>query len=113
MHKMTTVVSLKTYKGPCVRIGRPSKWGNPFHVGRDGTRKQVIEAYRQYLYRSPELMRAARKELKGQVLGCFCKPLACHGDVLADIADMSDSEFESLEERLSIQMADNLPILGR
>lgn len=35
----------------------------------------------------PEFVKRVRRELKDQILGCWCKPLACHGDVLARIAD--------------------------
>ena len=70
-----------------VSIARPSKWGNPFKIGEDGTRDQVIEMYRQYLLGRPDLLAAIPIELKGKVLGCYCKPERCHGDVLAEIAD--------------------------
>lgn len=70
-----------------VSIARPSKWGNPFKIGEDGTRDQVIEMYRQYLLGRPDLLAAIPTELKGKVLGCWCKPERCHGDVLAEIAD--------------------------
>lgn len=69
-----------------VYIGRPSKWGNPFRIGRDGTRAEVIAKYRAYLLGSPVLM-AALPELRGKVLGCWCAPQACHGDVLAELAN--------------------------
>lgn len=64
-----------------VYIGRPSKWGNPFVSGVDGTRSEVIEKFRQHLYSSPELM-SSLHELVGKDLVCWCKPKACHGDVL-------------------------------
>ena len=70
-------------------IGRPSKWGNRFVIGRDGTRDEVIEKYRQWLMQQPALLAAAREELAGKVLGCFCAPQKCHGDVLAEIANAS------------------------
>jgi hypothetical protein len=69
-----------------VYIGRPSKWGNPFQVGRDGTREQVIERYERWLLTQPELL-AALPELAGRTLGCWCAPRACHGDVLARLAN--------------------------
>jgi len=69
-----------------VYIGRPSKWGNPFVVGRDGTRKQVIERYEHWLHDQPQLL-ADLHELAGKTLGCWCAPRACHGDVLARLAD--------------------------
>lgn len=70
-----------------VYIGRPSKWGNPFVVDQDGTRDEVIAKYRDYLFEHPELLHAIASELQGRVLGCWCKPERCHGDVLAEIAD--------------------------
>lgn len=70
-----------------IYIGRPSPWGNRFVIGPDGTREQVIEKYRDWIMRQPELIERAKRELKGRVLGCFCKPLPCHGDVLKEIAD--------------------------
>ena len=69
-----------------VYIGRPSKWGNPFVIGKDGTREQVIQTYRNWLMTQPSLL-AALPELKGRTLGCWCSPAACHGDVLAELAD--------------------------
>jgi len=56
-------------------------------IGRDGTREEVIEKYKRYLLRTPGLLDKARRELKGLVLGCCCKPLPCHGDVLAELVD--------------------------
>lgn len=66
-----------------VYIGRPSKWGNPFVVGRDGTRKECVAKYRAWLPTQKHLM-AALHELNDKTLVCFCKPLECHGDVLAE-----------------------------
>ena len=70
-----------------IYIGRPSKWGNPFKVGKDGSREEVIQKYRQWVRTNPMLMTQLTTELKGKVLGCWCKPDACHGDVLAELAD--------------------------
>lgn len=69
-----------------VYIGRPSKWGNPFVVGKDGTREQVVEKYRKYLLSRKDLLDSIG-ELKGKILGCWCSPQVCHGDVLAEIAN--------------------------
>ena len=69
-----------------VYIGRPSKWGNPFAIGRHGTREEVIAEYRCWIQTRPALL-AALPELKGKRLGCWCKPAACHGDVLAELAE--------------------------
>lgn len=72
-----------------VYIGRPSKWGNPFEIGTDGDREAVIEKYREWIVQQPDLM-AALPELRGNTLGCWCAPKACHGDVLAELADRAD-----------------------
>ena len=70
------------YKEPYdIYIGRGSKWGNPFIIGQDGNREEVINKYEQYLLNNPELLNCLY-ELKGKTLGCFCKPKSCHGDVL-------------------------------
>jgi hypothetical protein len=72
-----------------VYIGRPSKWGNPFEIGRDGTREEVVAKYRHWILGRPDLLRAL-PEIRGKVLGCWCAPKACHGDVLIDLAGRYD-----------------------
>lgn len=73
-----------SYSGT-VYIGRPSKWGNPFVIGRDGTREEVIKMYEEYLTRSGLISQI--EELRGKDLLCWCSPLACHGDVLLRLAN--------------------------
>lgn len=85
MYSVTKVVNLRKEKAD-VYIGRPSKWGNPFVSGRDGDRKEVIDKYRSYIMNNYELLNSL-EELRGKKLGCFCKPLACHGDVLVDLLE--------------------------
>ena len=76
-----------------VYIGRPSKWGNPFREGIDGTRSEVIAKYDSWLRNNPELL-AQLPELKGKVLGCWCHPKPCHGDVIvALLREMEQDEF--------------------
>ena len=64
-----------------IYIGRPSKWSNPFKIGKHGTRKQVIKKFHEWLLTQEDLLNDLH-ELDGKVLGCWCKPLACHGDIL-------------------------------
>jgi hypothetical protein len=66
--------------------GRGSPWGNPFQIGRDGTRLEVIAKYREWLGRQPALL-ARLPELRGKVLGCWCSPRPCHAEVLAELAN--------------------------
>lgn len=54
-----------------VYIGRPSKWGNPFKVDKDGTLEDVIIKYIDYIKNNPQLIADAKQELKGKHLACF------------------------------------------
>lgn len=93
---MTRVVNLRKESFD-VYIGRKntwfglpeSIWHNPFCIGKDGTREEVIRKYRERLFQCPTLL-AKVGELKGKVLGCYCKPQPCHGDVLAELADKEE-----------------------
>lgn len=81
----TCVVNI--YKQPYdVHIGRPSKWGNPFVIGIDGSRADVIRKYEKYILQRSELLKDLH-ELKGKRLGCYCKPAACHGDILVELVE--------------------------
>jgi hypothetical protein len=75
------------YPKDAIYIGRPSKWGNPFLIGRDGTREEVISKYRIYLQFGDHFLLDELEELKGKNLLCFCKPLPCHGDILLEFAN--------------------------
>lgn len=66
-----------------VYIGRPSKWGNPFTVEQYG-RRVAIEKYKEYIQTNETLLYSLY-ELDGKILGCSCKPLQCHGDVLLEL----------------------------
>jgi len=70
-----------------VYIGRPGPWGNPFEIGKDGTREGVVEKYAEWLLAQPELVEQAKTELKDKVLGCWCAPKLCHGDILVELAN--------------------------
>lgn len=70
-----------------VYVGRPSYWGNPFTIGPDGTRSEVIEQFKEYFYRNPAMMKKAKEELKGKTLGCHCAPMDCHASILLEYAN--------------------------
>lgn len=97
----TTVVNLKgrlhdpgyadvVYVGRAMHRGgwrlEGSPLANPFRPGRDGTREEVIERYREHLMGRPDL-RALLPGLRGRRLGCWCAPEPCHAYVLAEFAD--------------------------
>lgn len=69
-----------------VYIGRPSKWGNPFNLGADGDRAEVIAKYEDWILTQPNLLDSLH-ELDGKTLGCWCAPRACHGDVLIKLVE--------------------------
>lgn len=69
-----------------VYVGRPSKWGNPFTIGKDGNREEVIQKYKEWFQTQPNLI-ASLHELRGKTLGCWCSPKACHADYLYEIAN--------------------------
>ena len=70
-----------------VYVGRPTKWGNPFVIGRDGTRAQVIAKYADWLDGMVHTGRLDLDELVGKDLVCWCAPHACHADVLLEMAN--------------------------
>lgn len=99
---MTYVVKVNSRKkNYTVYIGREwagipeSKWSNPHHlytpkrvngewVRVENDRQEIIRKYEAYVRSKPELM-SAIPELIDQVLGCWCYPEACHGDVLVKL----------------------------
>ena len=69
-----------------IYVGRPSVWGNPFVVGKDGTREECIERYRTWIVTQAELI-GRLHELEGKVLACWCAPKPCHGEVLVELVE--------------------------
>jgi hypothetical protein len=81
---ITRVVNINSGEPYDVYIGRGSRWGNPFIVGVHGSREECIEQFKQMLKDNKELLDDLYK-LEGKVLGCYCKPKPCHGDIYCDI----------------------------
>jgi hypothetical protein len=77
--KFPKVWNRKTDKVPqgAVYCGRPSKWGNPFVMGKDGSRGEVCDRFEREIL--PELDVSS---LRGKHLVCFCAPLRCHCDAI-------------------------------
>lgn len=90
----TQVVHIKKDKYD-VYIGRPSKWGNPFtHIVDRHTlakhivsnREEAISSYKEYITNGEgQHLLNDLHELKDKTLGCWCKPLSCHGDILISL----------------------------
>lgn len=88
---MTTVVNKHTHtRTPNdVYIGRGSKWGNPYVIGRDGNRSEVLRKYREYIVKQGQLL-TQLNELRGKTLVCFCAPRPCHGHILCELIEALD-----------------------
>jgi hypothetical protein len=81
---MTTVVHCRKEKYD-ILIDRTTKWGNPFIIG-PYTREEALEKYEEWIQTQDWLLKDIHK-LKNKVLGCWCKPKKCHGDILAELAN--------------------------
>ena len=87
---MCTVVNLRQHRYD-VYIGRagkgqPDTFGNPFRVGVDGAQGECVKKFEDWFYSDDGAFFRSHVDATikpGDVLGCFCKPLACHGDVIA------------------------------
>lgn len=80
------VVHIQTGELYDTRVDRTSEWGNPFEIGKDGTREDVIMKHRLWLPKQLHLMQKVHL-LRGMNLGCWCAPLCCHADFIALLAN--------------------------
>jgi hypothetical protein len=75
------------YPRHAVYVGRPSPFGNPFVIGVDGDRDEVVMKYAEMLSEDEELSSRVRSELRGKDLVCWCTPLRCHAEILLKVAN--------------------------
>ena len=77
-------------------IGRGNPLGNPYIIGKDGTREEVIIKYRNWMISEGIYNPTIRKEFirlhklaqtQPVNLVCFCAPQACHGDIIKAILE--------------------------
>lgn len=104
MPKRVQLSRAKGWRMPdnAVKVDRSTPWGNPFVVGRDGTRAECVDLYTKMLAGylalasgpSLEEQKAARryvfenlKKLRGKDLACWCRGSPCHADVLLNLAN--------------------------
>lgn len=77
-----------------VYIGRGTLWGNPYQMGKEGTRDEVIAKFaydfEKRFLKLPDQFDVNIEKLRGKTLGCHCKPAACHGDVIAKYLNSQD-----------------------
>ena len=88
---MPKVLNQKTDKIPpdAIYVGRPSKWGNPFHLKFKGmrARQKSVDLFREYAERKLRQEPEWLLPLRGKDLVCWCSPLPCHVDVLLALAN--------------------------
>lgn len=88
------VYNRKTEKPPkgAIYIGRPTIWGNPYVIGRDGTREQVVDWHRKKVLADKTFQQLIREKLKGKNLVCFCDTTKelCHGLIYLEIANKEE-----------------------
>jgi len=66
--------------------GKSGEFGNPFVVGRDGEHGECVRLFAAWFHSDEGASMRALVDArikKGDRLGCFCKPSACHGDIIA------------------------------
>lgn len=80
-------------------IGRGSCWGNPFVIGPDGTRPEVVAKHKAWVLNQSRLM-AQLDDLRGHDQVCFCAPRLCHGITLRDLANRPRLQADGLVEHL-------------
>lgn len=88
---LTKVVNIDKGDKNDVYIGRGSVWGNPYAMGFDGDRDEVIRKFKYDFEK--DFLKFSKEDalkLKGKILGCHCKPAACHGDVIAEYLNSLD-----------------------
>jgi hypothetical protein len=105
-HRTVKVVSPNGLPVKCV--DRVSRWGNPFEIGKDGTREEIIQKYRAWFLTGTEPRKVGRyvvdprslreriRELRGFNLACCPPELPCHADFLLAQANQPEkSEVRS------------------
>ena len=85
----TELVNVSRYgKADVQMIDRDTQFGNPYRLEEDGgnyTRKESVARYESWFkekIREDDDFRKAVEGLRGETLGCWCKPKPCHGDVI-------------------------------
>ena len=92
---ISLLVNIKKTKKYNVYIGRGSIYGNPYKIGKDGTREEVVEKYKKYFYKrmlTDKEFRDKVHSLKGKILGCYCAPDLCHGNVILEYLEKKNME---------------------
>lgn len=83
----TALIKWAKETGRFVRIDRTTAWGNPFEMPDDGTRADVVGKFAKFYFPNKDGLLAHIDDLRGKVLGCWCYPEDCHGDIIAEVVN--------------------------
>ena len=102
----TTVVNIRDHKaweaeggvyiGRRTRTLKGSRFANPFTIGRDGDRQQVIVKYKAWFYAhiisypNDNYFCEDVEKLRGKMLVCWCFPERCHGEIIVEYLEGKD-----------------------
>lgn len=98
---MIKVANIKQDEPYTIYIGRAnkwlnlsqSKWANIYVMKNESDRARVLIEYENYVRNSPELWNSL-EELDGEIVGCYCSPKKCHGDILNKL--LSEKKMENI-----------------
>lgn len=67
-------------------VGEPGWLGNPYALAEGYSRKESIRRYREDFHDRLDdtEFKEAVEDLHGKTLACYCKPKACHGDIILE-----------------------------
>ena len=90
------VVNRRNYNPSAILVDRSTLFGNPFRIGVDGNRVQVVAKHREWVMgEGPDTIHGFSRAkvltliptLKGKNLKCWCYPLPCHASILLELAN--------------------------
>ena len=70
-----------------IYVGRPTRWGNPYHIGKHGDRDTIIKRFEVYAIAKHQRDPTWLTPLRNKNLVCWCKPQSCHADILLKLAN--------------------------
>lgn len=99
------IVNIHSKQPYTIYIGRVSKtnpglFGNKFVVGVHGPRGECVRLFREWFYSEEQDAIEYRRRVdamidRDSILGCFCKPASCHGDVISEYVLSKSSTTKS------------------
>ncbi len=106
---MIRIVNIKSKEKYTLYIGRENKYynleksifSNPYVIGKDGNREEVIEKFRIFAENNKEILDNLHL-IDNQILGCYCYPEKCHGEILIELRKKQVMENNQKKYRVGI-----------